>query len=559
MTTEMSCTKGLLKRSNSYYFQARIPKDCLAHYAVPVIRECLNTLDKAQAVRLIHQRWVELLEEFDRIRKTGSRFKHKLTPEDTKRIIGKALASRLQSDDVHRETGMDDFEYELASTMHAEADSTERKVIARGVFSEMTLDMADEWLFSDGFDIPRNSPEFKKFAGEFVKAQSKVTKAFMARHQGEVVETEEVLSDFAVPKARSTAPQLSVVVNYFLENYDTTKPMYKKHKSFLPVFLSYIGDRPVDEIRQIDLNEFAKVLCKLPPRWTEIVRKTGQSIVDIAAQEHSENVSPKTFEDTYMASLRPFLKAAKRIYGDSGFPHNLTTEGLVYTGKTKDGEQKQRAFTAEELRKLFEGTEFAKFAADPESHHQYWLPLIGLFTGARVNEICQLNPQEDIRLEDGIPIFDFREDGETDERVTRSIKNKTSVRTVPIHPRLLELGFLDYAERVKQAGAKLLFPAWSPFKGRASGEAEKWFRSFLEETGLRDETPAQRIVGMHAFRHTFLNRAFNLDVQNAEVITGHAGSDSEVVRGYKGKLQIRKLLTIIEQVDFDIRPVAPVS
>jgi len=190
MTTEMSCTKGLLKRSNSYYFQARIPKDCLAHYPVPVIRECLNTLDKAQAVRLIHQRWVDLLEEFDRIRKTGSRFKHKLTPEDTKRIIGRALASRLQSDDVHREMGMDDLEYELASTMHAEADSSERKMIARGVFSEMTLDMADEWLFSEGFDIPRDCLDFRKFAAEFVKAQSKVTKAFMARHQGEVVETE---------------------------------------------------------------------------------------------------------------------------------------------------------------------------------------------------------------------------------------------------------------------------------------------------------------------------------------------------------------------------------
>ena len=67
-----------------------------------------------------------------------------------------------------------------------------------------------------------------------------------------------------------------------------------------------------------------------------------------------------------------------------------------------------------------------------------------------------------------------------------------------------------------------------------------------------------RVPVTHAFRHTFLNRAFNLDVQNAEVITGHAGSDSEVVRGYKGKLQVKRLLSIIEQVDFDIAPIAPV-
>ncbi len=315
----MAAPRGLLKRPNSYYFQARIPKDCSTHYAKSLLRECLNTLDKTEAVRLVHKRWLELHDEFERIRKTGSRFRIQLTPEDTKRIIAKALASRLQADDEMREIGVDDFDYDYMASMHAEADCAERAVIARGTFSDMTFDLADQWLFAEGFDIPRDSPEFKKFATEFVKAQAKVTKAFIGRHQGEVIETENVLSGFAVPKAQSPVPRLSTVVNYFLENYDATKPMYKKHQSFLPAFLSYVGDRPVDEIRQIDLNEFARVLCKLPPRWAEIIKKTGQSLVAIAAQEHSETISPKTFEYSYLACLRPFLKAAKRIYGDSGF------------------------------------------------------------------------------------------------------------------------------------------------------------------------------------------------------------------------------------------------
>jgi hypothetical protein len=41
---------------------------------------------------------------------------------------------------------------------------------------------------------------------------------------------------------------LSEVVTYFLENYDSGKPMYKKHMAVLPMFLQVVGDRPVDQL-----------------------------------------------------------------------------------------------------------------------------------------------------------------------------------------------------------------------------------------------------------------------------------------------------------------------
>jgi hypothetical protein len=50
----------------------------------------------------------------------------------------------------------------------------------------------------------------------------------------------------------------------------------------------------------------------------------------------------------------------------------------------------------DELKNLFEGAALAKIANTPRKVHQFWLPLVGLYTGARVNEICQLNPQTDI-------------------------------------------------------------------------------------------------------------------------------------------------------------------
>src|SRR5690606_7688978 len=113
------------------------------------------------------------------------------------------------------------------------------------------------------------------------------------------------------------------------------------------------------------------------------------------------------------------------------------------------------------------------------------------------------------------------------------------------HSALINLGFVDYVKRQRKAGYKLLFSPFKPSKERASGEAEKWFRSLLIDTHLRDETPGAKLVGMHAFRSTLLNRAMNEGVANAEVITGHAhkskelakeDNESRVVKTYQGEM-----------------------
>jgi integrase len=153
--------------------------------------------------------------------------------------------------------------------------------------------------------------------------------------------------------------------------------------------------------------------------------------------------------------------------------------------------------------------------------------------------------------------LNFTEESEADERVVKSVKTAGSRRKVPIHSQLLELGFLSYAERVRKAGAAILFPKWIPTQGKASPAAGDWFRDFLKETGLRDETPGKTLVGMHAFRHTLLNYGLNHHVANVEVITGHVGETSRVVRGYQGEMAIASKKAIIEQIRFDVAPPRP--
>ena len=99
-----------------------------------------------------------------------------------------------------------------------------------------------------------------------------------------------------------------------------------------------------------------------------------------------------------------------------------------------------------------------------------------------------------------------------------------------------------------------------PRARQGDAKAEGWFKAELKAAGLRDETPGKRLVGMHAFRSTFLNRAHKLRLCDYETITGHASTQRAVVRGYQWELDLQHKRDIVEQITFDIevpRPAKP--
>jgi hypothetical protein len=343
------------------------------------------------------------------------------------------------------------------------------------------------------------------------------------------------------PSKRKITPTFKVVVDDFLNGYKKNKKpeMYKKLRPVLTMLLELVGDKPISDIKQTDINDFFDLLGNLPPRWSDECRKHNLTIRQLAKLEHPKILGPKTFSDTYLASVRPFLVHARRNWQDQGFPTGLSTEGIEYGGDREEGENKQRAMNPNELKRLFEGVEMQEFARDTTTAHCFWLPHIGLFTGARVNEICQINPQTDILKEDesGIWYFWITKDTPADDGVVKTIKTGDS-RKVPIHDKLIELGFIEYVKQLKKTGAKRLFPSWEPKNKRASGNAEKWFRILLRDLDLRDESPKSTLTGMHAFRHTLLSYgAARKPPLDLFCITGHVQGATPIAatgagRGY---------------------------
>lgn len=119
---------------------------------------------------------------------------------------------------------------------------------------------------------------------------------------------------------------------------------------------------------------------------------------------------------------------------------------------------------------------------------------MGLFTGGRISELCQLDVA-DIQQHQGVWGISINADGK------KSLKTLAARRLIPIHQTLLACGFLDYVNDAKAHGVKL-FPYLTPDKFGSYGAtpSERW-GAYLDKLGISD---SQKVF--HSFRSTSNNR-----------------------------------------------------
>jgi integrase len=166
----------------------------------------------------------------------------------------------------------------------------------------------------------------------------------------------------------------------------------------------------------------------------------------------------------------------------------------------------------------------------------FWLPLLALFSGARLNELAPMCA-DDVKLDaaSGVRFTTIIED----EEEGRSVKTESSVRAIPIHSELVRIGFLEFVEHVRKSGGQSaqLFPKLTPGPKGGFGEAfSKWFGRYKRKLGITNPNSV-----FHSFRHGFKDalRAASVNEDINDALTGHSGGNS-VARGYGWKEMVRR-------------------
>jgi integrase len=315
------------------------------------------------------------------------------------------------------------------------------------------------------------------------------------------------LSAAVVPRQGMAAPPLqpipdgeSVTLATLLERWlayhadKKAKNTLKRYKASLRSLSAYTNERDVRSLTGDDLHA-----------WAEHRRD-------------KDGVSPQAVNKNDLVAASSMFKWAMDRSGGRVMAANPATG--VRLDEPKAAVKRERTFRSYEVRAIL------KAALDVQPHPRdlsisnaaRWCPWLAAYSGARIGELCHLRGK-DIWIEEGVPVMHLW-------------KTKTDTpRKVPIHPHLIEQGFLSF---VRTCGSKPLFydearhqegAQTNPAEIRAQ-QLAIWVRN---ATGLKDRD----VDPQHGWRHTFKTKALEVGIAErvSDAITGH--STASVARRYE--------------------------
>ena len=318
------------------------------------------------------------------------------------------------------------------------------------------------------------------------------------------------------PPALSPSPAAKAhTLGELVADYEKLKTATKKETTVKAIALplrfirEVVGvDTPLQNVNREHLRGVANAVLSYP---TNAVQKFhGLSILQAIAEgqkQGSPTREAKTLKNNWIHILSVFNYAVK-----DGWMKDNPAKGSWFEEKFPNGSKKSDRipFKVEDLQKVFSSPLYTGAKNDGRGYltpgpniirrGRFWVPLIGLFHGARLQETCQLYT-EDVKGEGAEMCFFLREeDDDGNARPDNSIKSNETERLVPIHPELFKMGFADYvAERRAAKDSPRLFPTMPLGKStnRHSNPASKWFGQFVSRVAPDCKQT------YHCLRHAF--------------------------------------------------------
>lgn len=365
----------------------------------------------------------------------------------------------------------------------------------------------------------------------------------------------------------------SELVERFLEakKRDWKNDQYKRMDGVCNVFAELMEDPSLAEIDRPVIIQYRSRLQTLPANLYQARRRHGvESLSDLitATEKFGEARMSLDTANDYIRKLSEMFNWAVT---EELMPRNPAHK-VGDVGKRKRREQDERCvFDKADLDNIFGAEWFANGEGKKSKRgvytsfqpHYYWLPLLGLYSGGRLNELAQLYLGDVQQTEDGYWFLDFNLDGankiavdpkdETLLGLDKSLKTVNSQRVVALHEVIVSLGLPEYVKALAEAGHERLFPELAFDKVKGYGKAAgSWFNErYLGEKLkiVRDGTKT-----FHSFRHMFVTGLFDAEVPETTVaqLAGHERGETMSGRRYRKDQEAAKLKPYIDLLDFNL-------
>ncbi|CAM5796354.1 DUF6538 domain-containing protein [Rhizobacter fulvus] len=534
-TDHMAKLPGLYLRGGVWQLRVIIPLDLQGAYAgrSRVIKS-LQTGDYEEAkskAKALHADWDATFEQ--KRRELNPQRIETVTPEMSKALAERVAAALLRNDDTIRADpsaaalfldalqpfrtrssllipvdapsplpkhfaafggALDGLSHELAGELaEVNAGMDQYSAVQMALQRIATvLPMVKAEARSMGLEFDEKAPGALTALRESLKAYRRAMQSISARDQGAVIDTPEVQDRVNAPKVK--AVRLRDVL-----------PQWKGSKTRKP--------------QTVQAAEKALALyeeCTGNPPITTLTRSQG---VDMRAFLLAGGVTAKTARDRF-DYIKGFLNFASREL--ELLPRN-PWEGLAieYTTTTPRRPWSSEQLAAHFSRPLHSAYELPT-AWEAGADAAYWVPLLGIFTGARISELCQLRTA-DVSTVDSVAVLRITDEGEG-----QGVKTEAGRRTVPVHAELVRLGFLDFVAAIRQAKSVQLFPALPLHKTKAGQYFSEWFAS------TRTLADGTKLPDFHSLRHTVRSKLASAGIAEPliDTLIGHEVKGSTGARTY---------------------------
>lgn len=350
--------------------------------------------------------------------------------------------------------------------------------------------------------------------------------------------------------AKATGMKLMAVFDLWEKSKGRSE---KRHRGYVQRLVEYLGDPDIADVTPLHMDAFLGELRKFP--------NTKKPVDDVPFAELIERAQKwPDYRTLHVKTVWNWTVVYKGLF-EFALDRDLVRKNPAAKMMRKpaaDESDDRLPYDAEDIDAIFSAPLFNGFDGTGRGYrdqpgfntvkdHKYWLPILALWTGARVEELATLDKDE-IKTEGGVHYIDLTE---RPLKGARRVKNRSARRMIPLHDKLVALGFMQHVA----SASGPIFPELDRDGAKASASFTKWWGRWCDAHAKQDgrEGLGDPAKVFHSFRHAWKAAARRPEIQEqfSDMISGHEGGNG-VARGYgrAGGIDVKILKETMDIIEF---------
>lgn len=353
----------------------------------------------------------------------------------------------------------------------------------------------------------------------------------------------------SAPEVKPEVTITSLFEQYEAENAQNWKPATLRenkasHIALIEIF-NYLGLNA--EASRADMLRVRDVLQQLPKNRKQ--RFKDVPLADLLSRDDKTDcLDVVTINNKYLIKMAAVFKWAVR---NDLIKKNMT-EGLELKVPQRKASEARNAFSAEQVGRLLVAAKSYSQKASGKPYH-YYVTALAAITGARLNEIAQLQVKDVRTTETGTVYIHINEDDSS--LLGKSIKNVHSDRCVPLVDDAYGFVLADFmalvgTRRSADGDDAMVFDGLRLMKNGYGEQVSKWFNRTLLPKVLTDRDG----LAFHSFRHTVATqlKQHGVELAYAQAILGHS-SGSITYDRYAKEIEADRLVNVMVSIYKEVK------